>query len=51
MMAFSMGSPASGIFIAYKCYMKVPDLPGRVTEKFPVLYDLHLQQVLHRRTL
>ena len=39
MMAFSMGIAGVGIFIAYKCYMKVPDLPARITAKFPVLYE------------
>ncbi len=39
MMAFSMGIAGVGIFIAYKCYMKVPDLPARITAKFPMLYE------------
>ena len=39
MMLFSMGIAGVGIFIAYKCYMKVPDLPARITAKFPVLYE------------
>jgi NADH-quinone oxidoreductase subunit L len=39
MMLFSMGVAGVGIFIAYKCYMKVPDLPARITAKFPALYE------------
>jgi NADH-quinone oxidoreductase subunit L len=39
MMLFSMGIAGVGIFIAYKCYMKQPDLPARITAKFPVLYE------------
>jgi NADH-quinone oxidoreductase subunit L len=39
MMAFSMAVAGVGIFIAYKCYMKTPDLPARITAKFPVLYE------------
>jgi NADH-quinone oxidoreductase subunit L len=39
MMAFSMGIAGVGIFIAYKCYMKTPDLPARITAKFPRLYE------------
>ncbi len=39
MMVFSMGIAGVGIFIAYKCYMKQPDLPGRIVAKFPVLYE------------
>jgi NADH-quinone oxidoreductase subunit L len=39
MMLFSMGIAGVGIFIAYKCYMKTPDLPARIVAKFPVLYE------------
>jgi NADH-quinone oxidoreductase subunit L len=39
MMAFSMSVAVVGIFIAYKCYIKKPDLPARVVAKFPVLYE------------
>jgi NADH-quinone oxidoreductase subunit L len=39
MMAFSMSVAIVGIFIAYKCYIKKPDLPARVVAKFPVLYE------------
>ena len=39
MMAFSMTVAGVGIFIAYKCYMKDPDLPARITAKFPVVYE------------
>jgi NADH-quinone oxidoreductase subunit L len=28
-----------GIYLAYKCYMKTPDLPARITARFPVLYE------------
>jgi NADH-quinone oxidoreductase subunit L len=38
-MAFSMSVAVVGIFIAYKCYIKKPDLPARVVAKFPVLYE------------
>ncbi len=39
MMAFSMSVAGVGIFIAYRCYIKNPDLPTRVVAKFPVLYE------------
>ena len=39
MMAFSMAVAVVGIYIAYKCYMKTPDLPARITARFPVLYE------------
>jgi NADH-quinone oxidoreductase subunit L len=39
MMIFSMSVAGVGIFIAYKCYMKSPDLPARITAKFPALYE------------
>jgi NADH-quinone oxidoreductase subunit L len=40
MMAFSMAVAGAGIFVAYKMYIKQPDLPEKVTEKIPVIYDL-----------
>jgi len=40
MMIFSMAVAAVGIFTAYKFYIKRPELPGVVTEKIPVVYDL-----------
>ena len=40
MMIFSMAVAASGIFMAYKFYIKKPELPEVVTEKIPVIYDL-----------
>ena len=39
MMAFSMAVAGVGIFIAYKCYIKNPELPDRVVAKFPVVYE------------
>jgi NADH-quinone oxidoreductase subunit L len=40
MMAFSMAVALAGIFMAYKMYMKQPELPEKVVEKIPVVYDL-----------
>ena len=40
MMAFSMAVAIAGIYMAYKFYMKRPELPEKVTEKIPVIYDL-----------
>jgi NADH-quinone oxidoreductase subunit L len=40
MMIFSMAVAAAGIFMAYKFYIKKPELPEVVTEKIPVIYDL-----------
>jgi NADH-quinone oxidoreductase subunit L len=40
MMIFSMAVAASGIYMAYKFYMKKPELPEMVTQKIPVIYDL-----------
>jgi NADH-quinone oxidoreductase subunit L len=40
MMAFSMAVAGAGIFVAYKMYIKQPDLPEKVTQKIPVIYDL-----------
>jgi NADH-quinone oxidoreductase subunit L len=40
MMAFSMAVAGAGIFVAYKMYIKQPELPEKVTEKIPVIYDL-----------
>jgi len=40
MMIFSMAVAAAGIFTAYKMYIKRPELPEKVTQKIPVIYDL-----------
>ncbi len=40
MMLVSMGVAGIGIFIAYKMYIKQPELPAQVTAKVPGLYDL-----------
>jgi NADH-quinone oxidoreductase subunit L len=40
MMIFSMAVAVAGIALAYKMYMKQPELPEKVVEKIPVVYDL-----------
>ncbi len=40
MMLVSMGVALVGIFLAYKMYIKQPELPEKVTAKVPGLYDL-----------
>jgi NADH-quinone oxidoreductase subunit L len=40
MMLVSMGVAGIGIFIAYKMYIKEPELPAQVTARAPGLYDL-----------
>ncbi len=40
MMLFSMLVAGIGIYTAYKCYIKKPELPGKITAKFPATYDL-----------
>ncbi|MCK9376558.1 MAG: NADH-quinone oxidoreductase subunit L [Syntrophobacterales bacterium] len=40
MMAFSMAVAIAGIYMAYKFYMQRPELPEKVVEKIPVIYDL-----------
>ena len=40
MMLVSMGVALVGIFLAYKMYIKQPELPEKVTERVPGLYDL-----------
>jgi NADH-quinone oxidoreductase subunit L len=40
MMVFSMAVALAGIYVAYKMYMKQPELPEKVTAKIPVVYDL-----------
>jgi NADH-quinone oxidoreductase subunit L len=40
MMIFSMAVAAAGIYTAYKMYIKRPELPEKVTQKIPVIYDL-----------
>ena len=40
MMLVSMGVAIVGIFLAYKMYIKQPELPDKVTKKVPGLYDL-----------
>jgi len=40
MMIFSMAVAAVGIYTAYKFYLKRPELPAMVTDKFRTIYDL-----------
>ncbi len=40
MMAFSMAVAGAGIFVAYKMYIKQPELPEKVTQKVPFIYNL-----------
>jgi NADH-quinone oxidoreductase subunit L len=40
MMAFSMAVAGAGIFTAYKMYIKQPELPEKVTQKVPFIYNL-----------
>jgi NADH-quinone oxidoreductase subunit L len=40
MMIFSMLVAAAGIYTAYKCYIRQPDLPSKVAEKFRLAYKL-----------
>jgi NADH-quinone oxidoreductase subunit L len=40
MMVFSMAVAIAGIYMAYKFYMKRPELPEKVVEKIPVVYNL-----------
>jgi NADH-quinone oxidoreductase subunit L len=40
MMIFSMAVAAVGIFMAYKMYIKKPEMPDEVVKKIPVVYDL-----------
>ena len=40
MMIFSMAVAAAGIYMAYKMYIAKPELPEKVIEKIPVIYDL-----------
>jgi NADH-quinone oxidoreductase subunit L len=40
MMVFSMAVAAAGIYMAYKMYIAKPELPEKVIEKIPVVYDL-----------
>jgi NADH-quinone oxidoreductase subunit L len=40
MMLVSMSVAILGISLAYKFYIKQPELPEKVTEKIPALYDL-----------
>jgi NADH-quinone oxidoreductase subunit L len=40
MMIFSMAVAAIGIYTAYKFYIKRPELPAMVTDKFRTIYDL-----------
>jgi NADH-quinone oxidoreductase subunit L len=39
-MIFSMAVAAAGIYMAYKFYIAKPELPEKVTEKIPAIYDL-----------
>ncbi len=40
MMVVSIGVALVGIYLAYKMYIKEPELPAEVTAKAPALYDL-----------
>jgi NADH-quinone oxidoreductase subunit L len=40
MMVFSMAVAAAGIYMAYKFYMQKPELPEKVIQKIPAIYDL-----------
>jgi len=40
MMVFSMAVAGAGIYMAYKFYIAKPELPEKVIEKIPVVYDL-----------
>jgi len=40
MMMFAMAVAGAGIYMAYKMYLKRPELPEKVIEKIPVIYDL-----------
>ena len=40
MMIFSMAVALAGIYTAYRMYIKRPELPEKVVEKIPVVYDL-----------
>jgi NADH-quinone oxidoreductase subunit L len=40
MMGFSMLVAGVGIYTAYKMYIKQPELPTKVAEKYPTAYDL-----------
>jgi NADH-quinone oxidoreductase subunit L len=40
MMAFSMLVAFAGIFVAYRMYIRKPDLPGILAQKFKVAYEL-----------
>jgi NADH-quinone oxidoreductase subunit L len=40
MMIFSMLVAAAGIFTAYRFYIAKPELPRKITEKYPAAYDL-----------
>ncbi|MGB8992989.1 MAG: NADH-quinone oxidoreductase subunit L [Desulfobaccales bacterium] len=40
MMIFSMAVAVAGIYTAYRMYIKRPELPEKVVEKIPVIYDL-----------
>jgi NADH-quinone oxidoreductase subunit L len=40
MMIFSMAVAVAGIYTAYRMYIKRPELPEKVTQKIPLIYDL-----------
>jgi NADH-quinone oxidoreductase subunit L len=44
LMIISVSAGAFGIFMAWKMYMKKPEMPKSITERFPVLYKLSLNK-------
>jgi NADH-quinone oxidoreductase subunit L len=40
LMAFSVGIGLAGIILAYYLYLKRPEIPGRIAERFKALYNL-----------
>ncbi|MBU4449013.1 MAG: NADH-quinone oxidoreductase subunit L, partial [Proteobacteria bacterium] len=40
MMMFAMAVAGAGIYMAYKMYLKRPDLPEKITAKIPFIYNL-----------
>lgn len=44
LMAMSVSAGAIGIFLAWKMYMKKPEMPKNIMERFPTLYKLSLNK-------
>lgn len=44
LMIISVSAGAFGIFLAWKMYMKNPEMPKAVSEKYPILYRLSLNK-------